>query len=293
MPNQPSQHALGRRVRQLRLERGWSVLALASGASLSPRYITEVEGGRANPSLKALEQLAGALGLAVVDLLVRPQLDGPRARIERVLEGRTYDELSAIARELELRYEQRQRRVIALLGVRGAGKSTLGAELAQRLGLPFVELDDRVQAASGLPIAELISLYGERYYRQIEHRCLADLLVQDQALVLATGGGVVEHLQSHELLLRCALSVYVSATAETLWSRVVEQGDRRPMSGQEAALAQLRLLLVRREPLYAKAQIQLQTDSRLVTRLVSELVEEIQLLRADSGQLRQGARHLS
>ena len=170
MPSKPSQHALGRRVRQLRLERGWSVLALASGASLSPRYITEVEGGRANPSLKALEQLAGALGLAVVDLLVRPSLDGPRARIERVLEGRTYDELSSIARELELRYEQRQRRGRAARA--WCRQADARSRARQRLGLPFVELDDRVQAASGLPIAELISLYGERYYRQIEHRCL-------------------------------------------------------------------------------------------------------------------------
>ena len=288
MPNRVNQEALGRRVRRLRQERGWSVLALATGASLSSRYVTEVEGGRANPTLKALDQLAQAFELTVFDLLPKPLAGGPRQRIERILERRTFDELQAVARELELRFEQRHRRVIMLLGVRGVGKTTLGRELAQRLTMPFVELDDRVEAFAGLPLAELISVYGERYYRQIEHQCLSELLISDQPAVVAAGGGVVEHLQSHDLLLRCALTVYLSARAETLWTRVLDQGDDRPMSGRETALAQLRLLLLRREPLYAKAQIRLVTDGRLVNRLVSDLVEEIQLLRADSTQLRQG-----
>ena len=288
MPNSTNQEALGRRVRRLRQERGWSVLALATGASLSSRYVTEVEGGRANPTLKALDQLAQAFELTVFDLLPKPLAGGPRQRIERILERRSFDELQAVARELELRFEQRHRRVIVLLGVRGVGKTTLGCELAQRLTMPFVELDDRVEAYAGLPLAELISVYGERYYRQIEHQCLSELLVSDQPAVVAAGGGVVEHLQSHDLLLLCALTVYLSACAETLWTRVLDQGDDRPMSGRETALAQLRLLLLRREPLYAKAQIRLVTDGRLVNRLVSDLVEDIQLLRADSTQLRQG-----
>ena len=225
--------------------------------------------------------------MSVFDLLPKPLAGGPRQRIDRILERRTFDELQGVARELELRFEQRHRRVVILLGVRGVGKTTVGQQLAQRLGMPFVELDDRVAAFAGLPLAELISVYGERYYRQIEHQCLTELLINDQPVVVAAGG-VVEHLQSHDLLLRCALTVYLSASAETLWTRVLDQGDNRPMSGRETALAQLRLLLLRREPLYAKAQIRLVTDGRLVTRLVSDLVEEIQLLRADRAQLRQG-----
>lgn len=288
MPISISSEDLGRRVRRLRHERGWSVLALAAGASLSSRYVIEVEGGRANPTLKALDQLAQAFELSVFDLLPKPLAGGPRQRIDRILERRTFDELQSVARELELRFEQRHRRLVLLLGVRGAGKTTIGRQLANRLAMPFIELDDRVEAYSGLPIAELISVYGERYYRQIEHQCLAELLVEDQPAVVAAGGGVVEHLQSHDLILRCALSVYLSARAETLWTRVLDQGDNRPMSGRETALAQLRLLLVRREPLYAKAQIRLVTDGRMASRLVSDLVEEIQLLRADSAQLRQG-----
>jgi XRE family aerobic/anaerobic benzoate catabolism transcriptional regulator len=108
-------------------------------------------------------------------------------------------------------------------------------------------------------------------------------------MVLATGGGVVEHLQSYDLLLRCALTVWLSAGAETLWARVVAQGDPRPMAGRETALAQLRLLLLRREALYKKAQLKLGTEGAEPNRLVAQLVEEIQWLRADKAQLRQEA----
>ena len=289
MHNRTDTDTLGLRVRRLRQERGWSVLALATGASLSARYVTEVEAGRANPSLKALDQLAEAFNLTLIQLLPKRQAAGPRQRIERLLERRTFEELSDLARELELRFEQRQRRVITLLGVRGAGKSTVGRELAERLSMPFVELDDLVAAQAGLPIAELISLYGESYYRQIEQRCLGDVLAQDKPSVVATGGGVVENLQSYDLLLRCTLSVYLSAEAETLWTRVLEQGDTRPMAGKDTALAQLKLLIVRREHLYAKAQVRVETDGRIPSRLVSNLVEDIQLLRADHAQLRQGS----
>jgi XRE family aerobic/anaerobic benzoate catabolism transcriptional regulator len=138
-------------------------------------------------------------------------------------------------------------------------------------------------------VAELFSLYGEAYYRQIEHVCLAKLLLEDRPMVLATGGGVVEHLQSYDLLLRCALTVWLSAAAETLWARVVAQGDPRPMAGRETALAQLRLLLLRREALYKKAQLKLGTEGAEPNRLVAQLVEEIQWLRADKAQLRQEA----
>lgn len=289
MPSRMDQQQLGLRIRRLRQERNWSLLALASGASLSARYLTEVEAGRANPSLKALDQIAEAFELSLLELLPKPGRSGPRAAIERMLERRSFAELEALARELELRFEPRRRQVIALLGLRGAGKSALGQLLAQRLRLPFVELDDLVAEQAGLPVAELFSLYGEAYYRQIEHVCLAKLLLEDQPMVLATGGGVVEHLQSYDLLLRCALTVWLSAGAETLWARVVAQGDSRPMAGRETALAQLRLLLLRREPLYKKAQLKLGTEGAEPNRLVAQLVEEIQWMRADKAQLRQEA----
>ena len=287
MPNRIDGQQLGQRVRRLRQERSWSVLALATGAGLSSRYVTEVEAGRANPSLKALDQLAEAFGLSLLELMPKARTQGPRASIERVLERRTFDELESIARELELRFERRRRRVIALLGVRGAGKTLIGKQLAQRLELPFVELDELVAERAGLPIADLFSLYGEAYYRQIEQTCLTQILAADKPLVLATGGGVVEHLESYDLLLRCAVTVWLSASAETLWARVVAQGDERPMAGRETALAQLRLLLTRREPLYRKAQLQVGTESALPYRLVADLVEELQWMRADRAQLRQ------
>ncbi len=289
MPDRVDTGQLGQRIRRLRQERSWSVLALASGADLSARYVTEVEAGRANPSVKALDQLAQAFGLSLLELMPKMRASGPRAAIDRVLERRSFEELESIARELELRFEQRRRRVIALLGVRGAGKTEVGTELAQRLELPFVELDARVAERAGLPISELFSLYGEAYYRQIEQTCLSQILAADEPLVLATGGGVVEHLQSYDLLLRCALTVWLSAPAETLWSRVVAQGDERPMAGRETALAQLRLLLARREPLYRQAQLHVVTEGVRPYRLVADIVDELQWMRADKAQLRQKA----
>jgi len=287
MLNRIDGRQLGQRVRRLRQERTWSVLALASGAGLSSRYVTEVEAGRANPSLKALDQLAQAFGLDLLELMPKKRGQGPRAAIDRVLERRSFDELEGIARELGLRFEQRRRRVIALLGVRGAGKTQIGTQLAERLELPFVELDELVAERAGLPLAELFSLYGEAYYRQIEQACLTEVLAADKPIVLATGGGVVEHIESYDLLLRCALTVWLSAGAETLWARVVAQGDKRPMAGRETALAQLRLVLTRREPLYRKAQLHVGTEGALPYRLVVDLVEELQWMRADKAQLRQ------
>ncbi len=278
---------LGGRLRRLRQERAWSVLALATGAGLSSRYVTEVEAGRANPTLKALDQLAQAFDLRLVDLLPKPHSVGPKAAIERVLDRRSFEELEGIARTLELRFERRQRRVVALLGVRGSGKSLIGAELAARLGLKFVELDTLVEQRSGLPLGELFSLHGESYYRQIEEVCLSEVLSADEPMVLATGGGIVEHLESYDLLLRCAVTVWLSAHPETLWARVVAQGDARPMAGRATALAQLRLLLTRRASLYAKAQLKVDTNDALPHRLVADLVEDLQLLRADKGQLKQ------
>lgn len=276
---------VGFRVRQLRQARDWSLLALATGAGISPRFLTEVEAGRANPSLRRLLALAAALEVELTDLLpARALRGGPRAAIDRFLDARDYEELHAIRRELQLRYGRRQRQVIALLGVRGAGKSRMATELARALKLDVLELDEAVVERSGLSLSALFALHGEAYYRQVEHQCLVEVLAREEPLVLATGGGIVEHLESYDLLLRHTVTIWLDARADRLWERVVGQGDERPMKGRSTALAQLNLLLERRRPMYSRALLHVDTSDTTPARLSGDLVEQLQLLKADLGQ---------
>lgn len=276
---------VGFRIRQLRQAREWSLLALAAGAEISPRFLTEMEAGRANPSVKRLLKVAQALDVELSDLLPdRALRGGPRAAIDRLLDARDYEELHAIRRQLQLRYGRKQRQVIALLGLRGAGKSRTATELARVLDLEILELDEAVVDRTGLDLASLFALHGEAYYRQVEHQCLVETLAQERPLVLATGGGIVEHLESFDLLLRHTVTVWLDARADRLWERVVGQGDERPMEGRSTALAQLNLLLERRRPLYSRALIHLETSDATTSRVVGELVEQLQLLKADRAQ---------
>jgi XRE family aerobic/anaerobic benzoate catabolism transcriptional regulator len=206
---------LGRRVRELRTERGLTLKALGHGAGLSPRFLVQLEAGRANISVRSLARLAGALGTTPAALLSGP---GSAAELP----------------------------VVALLGLRGAGKSTIGRRLARRLRLRFVELDRRVEAAAGLSLGELFAVHGEAYYRRLEHEALEAVLGEGRPLVLATGGGLPASPETWALLRRRALTVWLRAAPEDHWNRVVGQGDRRPMADSPQAMAELRRLLAAR-----------------------------------------------
>ncbi len=211
--------ALGVRVRQLRSQRGFTLKDLAARAGLSVRFLVQLEAGRGNPSLSSLVALATALDLSLTALLE----------------------------------ESAPPPVIALLGLRGAGKTTIGKRLAKRLRLPFLELDRAVEEAAGLSLDEIFDLHGETYFRRVERETLASLLAAERHLVLAVGGGLVAAGDSYDLLRRRAFTVWLRATAEDHWSRVVHQGDRRPMRDHPEAMTELRRLLASRESLYAQA----------------------------------------
>jgi XRE family aerobic/anaerobic benzoate catabolism transcriptional regulator len=236
---------LGRRVREERERRGLSRRELAERSGLSLRFLTLVESGRGNISVRKLSRLAGALSKA------------PAALLEDAggLPGRP---------------------VISLLGLRGAGKTTIGRRLARKLRIPFVELDERVEKLSGLPLAEIFRLHGEGYYRRLEGEALERLLRSEGALVLATGGGLVTSPETYARLRQRAVTVWLRARPEDHWSRVVQQGDRRPMEARPSAMTELRRLLAVREPLYSQAAHAIDTsrlDVDQAVRAIEDVIE--------------------
>ncbi len=217
---------LGARVRGLREAKGWTRAELASRSSLSLRFLARVELGEGNISLVRLARLATALGLSLEELLRGGE---PRSA------------------------------VTALVGLRGAGKSTVGPVLARRLGVPFVEMDALIGETSGLPVDQLFELHGERYYRRVEREVLARLLGSGRRVVLAAAGGVVNEPASWDLLLERATVVWLRARAEDHWNRVVAQGDRRPMADNPDAMEELKAMLAARERIYAQAHLVVDT----------------------------------
>jgi XRE family transcriptional regulator, aerobic/anaerobic benzoate catabolism transcriptional regulator len=235
---------LGRRVRELRGEQGLTLQELAARSDLSPRFLVQVESGEGNISVRKLAGLARALRTTPATLLSGPAEAAPQT--------------------------------IALLGLRGAGKTTVGRKLARRLRLPFVELDQRIEQAAGLTLPEIFALHGETYYRRLERETLERVL-EEGPLVLATGGGLPTSPETWSLLKRRARTVWLRAKPEDHWNRVVQQGDRRPMGDNPQAMAELRQLLEAREPLYAEAEQTVDT-SRLqaggVTQAIARHIRE-------------------
>ena len=237
-------HALGTRVSTARAGRGWTLRELAERSGVSVRFLVQLEAGRGNISIKRLADLAAAFGVTPSDLL-RQEPDSPP-------------------------------RIVALLGLRGAGKTTIGKQLARRLHVRFVELDRRIEKAANMSLAELFSLYGEEHYRRLERESLGRVLAENRSIVLATGGGIVASPETYALLKQHATTIWLRAAPEDHWNRVVRQGDRRPMADHPQAMADLRALLAAREPLYASAEHTVDTSGRPVEAVVDELVIQIQ-----------------
>lgn len=254
--------ALGHRVREARARRGMSRKALALNSDVSERYLAQVENGETNPSIIVLRHVAHALGISLMELL-EPQQDSPEYRlIHRFLEqlspNRLEEALLRLMRDFGKEDASRRKR-IALVGLRGAGKSTLGRALANDLALPFVELNSAIEAEAGMSLNEIFMLYGQPGFRRLERRCLENFVTEHESAVITVGGGIVSEAETFNLLLMNCLTVWVKATPEEHMSRVVAQGDFRPMEGNAEAMEDMRRILVAREPLYSKADFTLDT----------------------------------
>ena len=231
---------LGERVRAWRAAHAMTRKALALASGVSERYLAQLESGQGNISVLLLRKLAHAMQVPV-EVLVREQ--GAAARSAR----------------------------IALLGLRGAGKSTLGAKLAQALHMPFIELDREVETEAGAPLGEVFSLYGQEAFRRFERKALARVLKQTPRAVIATGGSLVNDPDTYNLLLDHCTCVWLKATPEEHMQRVMAQGDMRPFKGSPAALEEIRRLLADRGRLYSRADAVLDTSGRTVRQNLAEL----------------------
>jgi len=269
-------HLLGERVRTMRVRRGMSRKVLARDAEISERYIAQLEAGEANCSIVLLRRIAKAIGVQLTEFV--------DARVERPLEavlleqflGRLSPTQISDARALlidhfEGKTSQRRNERIALVGLRGAGKSALGKMLAEWLELPFLELDRLVEQQSGMRLGEMFEMFGQEAFRRNERAALEAALSKYPAFVLATGGGIVAEPATHELLLRFCVTVWVRASPGEHMQRVMKQGDLRPMANSAGAMDDLIAILRSREPLYSKADIVLDTSGKTPRQSFDEL----------------------
>ena len=254
--------AMGHQVREARERQGMARKALSQSAGVSERYLAQLEAGEGNASILLLRSVARALGMQLTDL-IEPSANSVEQRLirrflDRLPEHRLEDVVFRLMREFGHEEAARKKR-IALIGLRGAGKTTLGAALAKDRRVPFVELDREIEREAGISLSEVFLLYGQAGYRRIERRCLARTLETHPEMVMTVGGGIVSEPETFNLLLQNCLTVWVKAAPDEHMARVIAQGDFRPMQGHTEAMEDLTKILEAREPLYRKADATLDT----------------------------------
>jgi XRE family transcriptional regulator, aerobic/anaerobic benzoate catabolism transcriptional regulator len=260
---------LGERVREERARRGMTRKMLARDSGLSERYLAQLEAGRSNISIKLLRRVAEALNAPLARLIGEPPHEPAELRlILELLRRLPTEQLGQAQALLAARFAvadfEARRRRIALIGLRGAGKSTLGSRLARHLEVPFIELDAEIERDFGLSLAEIFALSDQAAYRRSERRALDGIIKRTPSFVMAAGGSVVAEPATYDELLSNCFTVWITASPEEHMSRVIAQGDSRPMADNSQAMADLERILAARAPLYAKADAIVETAGRTI-----------------------------
>ena len=269
---------LGSRVRAWRARRGMTRKALASDSGLSERFLADVEGGKGNVSINSLQAIARALNITVIDLLQdapRPALARTQDLLSRLEDSQLDQAYSLLGSTFDLDDAQGREQRVALIGLRGAGKSTLGAQLATQRGVPFIELDREIEREAGTSMNEILLLNGQAGYRRYERRALLRIAEDHpDGVVMTTGGSIVSERETFDLLQSRFYCVWLKASPEEHMSRVVAQGDMRPFDANGAsheALDDIRRILASREALYARADAVVDTAARTLKQSITDL----------------------
>jgi XRE family transcriptional regulator, aerobic/anaerobic benzoate catabolism transcriptional regulator len=267
---------LGKKVRSLRLASGRSIQELAELADLSPRFVSQLEAGQGNISVARLARVAAALDESLHTLIPTSKKDvSLHGQIWELVESCPMEDLEELYRWLSARMKKRIPRSIALVGVRGAGKSTIGKSLARRLAIPFVEIDAMLEKEAGISLVELFTIHGESYYRQLEHDVLQKFLATSPRVVLATGGSLVTARETWGIVRRHCHTVWLKARPKDHWDRVSAQGDIRPMRNNPSAMDELKAMLKSREPLYSQAELTVDTSKHSAEESVTLILKAL------------------
>jgi len=270
---------VGERVRLARARRGMSRKSLSKASGVSERYLAELERGAGNASLLVLRQIADALSIEAA-ALVSDQPERPIDltlavhQLERLSPGDLAEARRLIAQRFGTAGATAERR-IALVGLRGAGKTTLGQLVAQALAVPFIELDREVERASGMELSEIFAVHGQAMFRRLERQCLETIVARFDRVVIATGGSLVTEPATYDLLLSTCFVVWLSATPDEHMGRVLAQGDLRPMADGPQAMDDLKAILESRSPLYAKANAVVSTSDKTEAQAFAALIAAI------------------
>src|SRR4030081_3807967 len=270
---------LGQRVRTMRALRGMSRKVLAKVSGIFERYVAQLGSGKGTVSIVLLRRVSNAMGAHLEDLIPanQPAPDWPVIRdlVRKATPNQIAQAKDALAGQGNGASAQRRMSFagIALIGLRGAGKSTLGKMLAKKIGWSFVELNKEIEAQNGLSVAEIIAVYGQEGLRGMEQAALGQLLARKELTVLATGGGIVSEPLTFDLILSSFYTIWLKAEPEDHKARGRRQGDLRPMEDDVSAMAELRTILRSREPLYARASAVVDTAGLSVDNAAARLIE--------------------
>jgi XRE family aerobic/anaerobic benzoate catabolism transcriptional regulator len=284
---------LGQRVRTMRALRGMSRKVLAKVSGISERYIAQLESGKGNVSIVLLRRVSNAMAAHLEDLIPSAEPTADWAVLRDLLRKASPQQIAQAKDVLSGGNAAAQRQMsfagIALIGLRGAGKSTLGKMLAKQIGWSFVELNKEIEQQNGLSVAEIIALYGQEGFRRMEQAALGQLLARKELMVLATGGGIVSEPLTFDLILSSFYTIWLKAEPEEHMARVRRQGDLRPMADDRSAMAELRNILVSREPLYARASSVVDTAGLSIDNAAARLVDAVApVLRQDAKMFARG-----